>query len=321
VRTGEAGPSTGRRGLVRSCSDNHLDVGGKVGGARWDEDFASDFATAVMGLQGESAPKRERPSLGGHRRPSMHSAPSRRGLLESLVIAVGLSPPLESERGFLGGGEDKIKLQPSVVQQSPGETMQSRQMRNSLLHFGPNIAANALEAAAPPRVHPPEPCSPPGCCGGLVHDEQDEVLQSGVQRCRLSCDKEARERRGEQFRVDDSCPVGTRTSSSDAENRAPLAYARKRERTSGGPPPSRTGSSADSSAAPFGGGGGGRAATNGGFGRARSLRSLNNFCPGNASVLKTANQQTKVAHIRVSRYASKVLMMSLVGQTTNSMHG
>jgi hypothetical protein len=308
VCAGKAGPSTGRRGLVRSFSDNHLDAGGKLGGARWDEDFASDFATAVMGLQGESAPERERPRLGGHRRPSLHSAPSRRGLLESLVVAVGLSPP------------DVITLQPCV--QFPGETPQSRQMRNSLLHFGPSIAANALEAAAPPRVHaPPEPCSPPGSCGGLVRDEQDGVLQSGIQRRRPSCDEEARERRGEQFRVDDSSPVGSWTSSSDAENRAPLGNARKRERTPGGPPPSRTGSSAVSFSAPFGAGGGRRAAANGEFERAWSLRSLSNFCPGNASVLKTTNQHKKVAHIRVPRYASKVLMMSLVGQTTNSIHG
>ena len=280
--TGEAGPSTGRRGLVRSCSDDHLDAGGKVGGARWDEDFASDFATAVMGLQGESAPERERRRL---------------------------SPP------------DMIKSPPSVVQQSPGETLQSRQMRNSLLHFGPNIATNALEAAAPPRVHAtPEPCSPQG----EVNDEKDGVLQSGVQRRRPSCDEEARECRGEQFIVDDSSPVGSWTSSSDAENRAPLGDVRKRERK-GGPPPSRTGSSAASFAAPFGAGGGGRAASNGEFGRARSLRGLNNFCSGNASVvtsvLKTTNQQTKVAHIRVPRYASKVLLMSLVGQTTKSIHG
>ena len=309
VCTGKAGPSTGRRGLVRSCSDNHLDAGGKVGGARWDEDFASDFATAVMGLQGESAPEREHPRLGGHRRPSLHSAPSRRGLLESLVVAVGLSPP------------DVVKFQP-YVQQRPGETLQSRQMRNSLLHFGPNIAANALEAAAPPRVHaPPEPCSPPGSCGGLARDEQDGVLQAVIQRRRPSCDEEARERRGEHFRVDDSSPVGSWTSSSDAENRALLENARKRERTPGGPPLSRTGSSAVSFSVPFGAGGGGRAVANGEFGRARSLRCLSNFCHVNASVLKTTNQQTKVAHIRVPRYASKVLMMSLVGQTTNSMHG
>lgn len=231
--TGAAGPSERRPVMIRSCSDNHLEATGKVG-RLWDEDFASDFATAVLGLQGERGAARDGKALS--RSPQAASGGARRGLLESLVGAVkNLSPPAVSEP----------PPKAPAVRQAPGETPQSRHMRRTLAHFGPNIAANALEAAAPPS-RGDEPVSCPG------------------------------EGTGEQFQVDGTSRPGTSWSDDDAENRAPRGYGRKRERQRGV------------------------------------------CCAATGGSEVHAN---KMAHIRVPRHASKVLMMSLVGQTAKSIHG